>query len=97
MKIKIQKKIIENYEENFDENKDKINEIITLMKEEKSIHVYHKLNYLLFRTIGFSNKESSQFLNGTKVTGNNWYKQWENNGYEGLLKKNRPRSKTKTQ
>ena len=57
------------------------------MKEEKNIFVYQKLSYLLFRKIGFTNKEASQFLNVTTVTGNNWLKAWENKGYEGLLRK----------
>ena len=57
------------------------------MKTEKSIFVYQKLNYLLFRAIGFSNKEASEFLNVTTVTGNNWYNAWKNKGYDGLLRK----------
>lgn len=81
------KNIIENYEDISDENKNEIKEIITQMKNEKSIFVYQKLNYLLFRAIGFSNKESSEFINVTTVTGNNWYNAWKNEGYEGLLRK----------
>lgn len=81
------KNIIESYENISDESKNEINEIITRMKAEKSIYVYKKLSYLLFRAIGFSNKESSEFLNVTSVTGNNWYNAWKNEGYEGLLRK----------
>lgn len=81
------KKIIENYGDISDESKNEINEIITQMKKEKSIFVYQKLNYLLFRAIGFSNKDASEFLNVTAVTGNNWYNAWKNKGYEGLLRK----------
>lgn len=81
------KNIIESYEDISDESKNEINEIITRMKAEKSIYVYKKLSYLLFRAIGFSNKESSEFLNVTSVTGNNWYNAWKNEGYEGLLRK----------
>ena len=84
---KSSKNIIENYEDISNESKNEINEIITLMKTEKSIFVYQKLNYLLFRAIGFSNKESSEFLNVTTVTGNNWYNAWKNKGYDGLLRK----------
>lgn len=84
---KSSKNIIENYEDISDESKNAINEIITLMKAEKSIFVYQKLNYLLFRAIGFSNKAASEFLNVTTVTGNNWYNAWKNKGYEGLLRK----------
>ena len=84
---KSSKNIIENYEDISNESKNEINEIITLMKTEKSIFVYQKLNYLLFRAIGFSNKEASEFLNVTTVTGNNWYNAWKNKGYDGLLRK----------
>lgn len=84
---KSSKSIIENYNNLSDENKKEINEIINLMKDEKSIYVYQKLNYLLFREIGFSNKESSEFLNVTSVTGNNWFNAWKTNGYEGLQRK----------
>jgi len=94
------KKIIENYGDISDESKNKINEIITQMKKEKSIFVYQKLNYLLFRAIGFSNKDASEFLNVTAVTGNNWYNAWKNKGYEGLLRKKgqgRKSKLTKTQ
>ena len=52
-----------------------------MAKEE----LFKGLHGILFRKIGFSNKEASQFLNVTTVTGNNWLKAWENKGYEGLL------------
>lgn len=97
---KSRKNIIESYGNISDETQNEINEIITQMKEEKSIYVYQKLNYLLFRTIGFSNKESSEFLNVTPVTGNNWYNAWKNEGYKGLLRKKgqgRKSKLTKTQ
>ena len=84
---KSSKNIIENYEDISDETKNEINKLISLIKKEKSIFVYQKLIYLLFREIGFSNKESSEFLNVTSVTGNNWYNAWKNKGYEGLLRK----------
>ena len=89
------KAIIENYADFPDENKNEINEIIKLMKDEKSIYVYQKLNYLLFRAIGFSNKDASNFLNVTTVTGNNWFNAWKNKGYEGLLRKKGQGRKTK--
>ena len=81
------KNMIESYKDISDESKNEINEITTRMKAEKSIYVYKKLSYLLFRAIGFSNKESSEFLNVTSVTGNNWYNAWKNEGYKGLLRK----------
>ena len=94
------KKIIGNYGDISDESKNEINKIITQMKKEKSIFIYQKLNYLLFRAIGFSNKDASEFLNVTAVTGNNWYNAWKNKGYEGLLRKKgqgRKSKLTKTQ
>ena len=81
------KRIIENYENISEEDKWEIDELIVKMKEEKSIYVYKKLVYLLFRAIGFSNMESSNFLNVSSVTGNNWYNAWKNEGYEGLTRK----------
>ena len=84
---KISKNVIDNFEDISEEDKNEIKEIILKMKEEKNIFVYQKLSYLLFRKIGFSNKEASQFLNVTTVTGNNWLKAWEYKGYEGLLRK----------
>ena len=81
------KRIIENYENISEDDKKEIDELIVRMKKEKSIYVYRKLSYLLFREIGFSNVEASNFLNVTSATGNNWYKSWKNEGYEGLLRK----------
>ena len=89
------KSIIENYDDLSDDNKNEINDIKNLMKDEKSIYVYQKLNYLLFRKIGFSNNEASEFLNVTSVTGNNWYNAWKNKGYEGLQRKKGQGKKTK--
>ena len=84
---KISKNVIDNFEDISQKDKKEIKEIILKMKEEKNLFVYKKLSYLLFRKIGFSNKEASQFLNITIVTGNNWLKAWENKGYGGLLRK----------
>ena len=84
---KISKNVIDNFEDISENDKKEIKEIILKMKEEKNLFVYQKLSYLLFRKIGFSNKEASYFLNVTTVTGNNWLKAWENKGYEGLLRK----------
>ena len=80
--IKIQKKLVP-----YRIIKFTLNIISNLMKKEKSVFVYQKLNYLLLRKIGFSNKEASEFMNVTSVTGNNWHNAWKNNGYEGLLRK----------
>ena len=84
---KFSKNVIDNFEDIPEEDKKEINEIILKMKKEKNLFVYQKLSYLLFRKIGFSNKEASQFLNITTVTGNNWLKTWKNKGYNGLLRK----------
>ena len=84
---KISKNVIENFEDITEEDKNEINEIIQIMKEEKDIFVYKKLSYLLFRKIGFYNKETSYFMNITTTTGNNWLNAWKDQGYEGLLRK----------
>ena len=86
-KKKSSQNVIENFNDISDEDKNEINELKRLMKEEKSLYVYKKLSYLLFRKIGFSNKEASDFLDITTVTGNNWFNAWKNEGYEGLLRK----------
>ena len=70
-----------------DDDQREIKIIIEKMDNEKSVFVYRKLNYLLFRHLGFSNAESSKFLNITPVTGNTWFKTWQNDGYEGLKRK----------
>lgn len=79
--------IIENYNDIPDVNKNEINELTNMMKEEKSLYVYKKLSYLLFRKIGFSNKDASELLNITTTTGNNWLNAWLKKGYGGLLRK----------
>ena len=84
---KSSKNVIENFKDNSDEDKTELNELKKLMNEEKSLYVYKKLSYILFRKIGFSNKEASDFLDITTVTGNNWLNSWKNKGYEGLLRK----------
>lgn len=94
-KKKNSKNVVENFNDITDEDKNEINELKKLMKREKSLYVYKKLSYLLFRKIGFSNKESSNFLDITTVTGNNWFNTWNNKGYEGLLRKKGQGRKTK--
>ena len=86
-KKNISKNVIDNFKDISEKDKKEIKELILKMKEEKNLFVYQKLSYLLFRKIGFSNKEASEFLNVTTVTGNNWLKAWKNKGYEGLLRK----------
>lgn len=81
------KNIIENFNDIDQENKDELNKIIGIIKNEKDLFVYRKLIYLLFKLLGFSTEVASSFLNITPVTGNSWTKQWNENKYEGLLKK----------
>ena len=81
------KNTIENYNDIPEENKKEINELTNIMKEEKSLYVYRKLSYLLFRKIGLSNKDASELLNITTTTGNNWLNAWLEKGYGGLLRK----------
>ena len=79
--------IVENFNDIDQKNKDELNKIIGLIKNENDIFVYRKLIYLLFKLLGFSTDVASSFLNITSVTGNSWTKQWNENAYEGLLKK----------
>ena len=69
------------------ESIDEINKLSVLIKEEKSIFVLKKLSYLLLRYLGYTNKQSSEMFGITTVTGNTWFKTWENKGYEGLKRK----------
>lgn len=79
--------IVDNFENLDNSSKDKINNIINLMKSEKDFYVYKKLLYLLLKEIGFSTKDSSKILSVTPATGNNWMNQWKNECHEGLSRK----------
>lgn len=68
-------------------DKEELNLIINKISNEKSVFVLKKLIYLLFRTMGFSNTISSSLLDITRVTGNNWFRQWKKGGYENLKRK----------
>ena len=74
-------------EEADNKNKKEIENLIDKINGEDSIYVIKKLIYLLFRKIGFSNKVASYFLSITTGTGSNWLNAWNNNDYEGLLRK----------
>ena len=50
------KNMIEKYNNLSNENINEINELTNIMGEEKSLYIYKKLLFLLFRKIGFSNK-----------------------------------------
>ena len=69
------------------EDLEEIEKISDKIKEEKSLFVFKKLSYILLRYLGYSNNEASEMYNITTVTGNNWFKTWKNEGYEGLKRK----------
>lgn len=69
------------------ESIDEITKLSNLINEEKSTFVLKKLSYLLLRYLGYTNKQSSEMIGITTVTGNTWFKNWKNNGYEGLKRK----------
>jgi transposase len=85
------KKDVDNFVQNFDnlspEEKDQIELIIKYIEEEKESNILKKLFYLLFKKLGFFTDVVSCFLSVTTVTGNNWLKRWEKEGYEGLIHK----------
>ena len=83
--------MIEKYNNLSNENINEINELTNIMGEEKSLYIYKKLLFLLFRKIGFSNKVTCNLLKISTTTGNNWINSWTENGYEGLLRKKRTR------
>ena len=79
--------VVENFEDISSDDKKEIENLIDKINGEHSIYVIKKLIYLLFRKIGFSNKVASYFLSITTGTGSNWLNAWNNNDYEGLLRK----------
>ena len=79
--------IVSNFKNKSSEETKDIEDIINRIKKEKSAFVLKKLVYLLFRSIGFDNKTTSSFLKISLSTGNNWSNQWQNGGYNELLRK----------
>ena len=79
--------VIENFKDISIDDKKEIENLIDKINEENSVYVIKKLIYILFRTIGFSNKVASNFLSITTGTGSNWLNAWNENNYEGLLRK----------
>lgn len=65
----------------------KVEEVINLIKKEKDAEVLKRLNYILFKVLGVSTEQASYFIGVTVATGNNWWKRWANNGYNGLKRK----------
>lgn len=87
--IEKQKKnnVLENINNIPKEDLDEIKKISTKINEEESTFVLKKLSYLLLRYLGYSNKQASEMYKITTVTGNAWFKTWQNEGYEGLKRK----------
>ena len=79
--------VVENFNDISSDDKKEIENLNDKINEENSIYVIKKLIYILFRKIGFSNKVASYFLSITTGTGSNWLNTWDNNNYEGLLRK----------
>lgn len=79
--------VIENFKDISIDDKKEIENLIDKINEENSVYVIKKLIYILFRKIGFSNKVASNFLSITTGTGSNWLNAWNENNYEGLLRK----------
>ena len=79
--------LLENFNNLSIEENEEIKIIINKMSAEKSVFVYKKLCYLLFRKIGFDNNITSSFLGISMATGNNWLNQWVSGGYNSLLRK----------
>ena len=83
-KIETQIKIIENTP--IEDDKE-INRILYLISKEKNTEVLKKLIYLLFRSLGFSNRFASKLMSITTATGTNWTNKWRKKGYDGLKRK----------
>lgn len=79
--------IINNIENISQENENEIKKIIEYTNKEKDLFVYKKLISIFLTKIGFSFDITSLLLDRTTVTLKNWLKQWDEEGYEGLLKK----------
>lgn len=79
--------VLENINNLSDDNIKEIKKISKIIKEEKSEFVLRKLSYLLLRYLGYTNKQASKMHCITTTTGNNWFKSWEKEGYDGLKRK----------
>ena len=79
--------VLDNINNLSDDNMEQIKKISLKIKEEKSEFVLRKLSYLLLRYLGYTNKQASDMHSITTATGNNWFKTWEKEGYEGLKRK----------
>ena len=67
--------------------KQKLNQSYNFIKKEKRSDTLKRLFYILLKKLGFSTDVASYFLNITSVTGNNWQKRREKEGYVGLVHK----------
>ena len=74
--------------ENIDEKQnDELNKLKLLISRETNAEIFKKLSYLLLRTLGFSNKFTSELFSITTATGKNWFNNWNSSGYDGLKRK----------
>jgi putative transposase len=53
--------------------------------KEKDVKVLNRLHFMNYLYNGCSVPEASEKLGITKVTGYNWLKRWNEDGYEGLI------------
>ena len=84
---KNKKNVLDNINNLPSENIEEIEKITNKITNEKSQFVLKKLSYLLLRYLGYSNKQASKMYGISTVTGNNWFKTWQNEGYEALKRK----------
>lgn len=64
-----------------------LNSIINLIHNEKEVFVYRKLLSFLLQNLGYSLDNISKIIGITTETLITWNKQWDEGGYEALLKK----------
>lgn len=56
-----------------------------IREKEKDLKILNRLYFMNYLYKGCSVPEASEKLGITKVTGYNWLKRWNNEGYQGLI------------
>ena len=93
-KARMVKKQAEKFEDLSEEENKELETIVDLINKEEQVDTLKRLVFLILKKISISTTNSSHFLGVTEATGNNWLRKWKKYQYQGLLHKNRSRSKT---
>jgi putative transposase len=64
-----------------------IKKLVDLMDKEENLSVFKRIQYILFKKLGFSTELASYILSISTRTGNNWSNKWKTEEYNGLIHK----------